>query len=104
MGISMAVARVVVGYIIDKLFAPKVALVVFLSVLFGVGLLIYGQHLALYFIAAVLMGIGIGTVSDLMACPLEQFVEKIPSFNLFLLSRRADINSRRPSPPLSPVL
>ena len=37
MGISMAVARVVVGYIIDKLFAPKVALVVFLSVLFGVG-------------------------------------------------------------------
>ena len=44
MGISMAVARVVVGYIIDKLFAPRVALVVFLSVLFGVGLLIYGQH------------------------------------------------------------
>ena len=66
MGISMAVARVVVGYIIDKLFAPKVALVVFISVLFGVGLLIYGQHLALYFIAAVLMGIGIGTESDLM--------------------------------------
>ena len=66
MGISMAVARVVVGYIIDKLFAPRVALFVFLSVLCGVCLLIYGQHLALYFIAAVLMGIGIGTESDLM--------------------------------------
>ena len=66
MGISMAVARIVVGYIIDKLFAPMVALVVFLSVLLGVGLLIYGQHLALYFIAAILMGIGIGTESDLM--------------------------------------
>ena len=66
MGISMAVARVVVGYIIDKLFAPMVALGVFLSVLIGVGLLIYGQHLSLYFIAAILMGIGIGTESDLM--------------------------------------
>ena len=66
MGISMAVARVVVGYTIDKLFAPMVAIVVFLSVLLGVGLLIYGQHLALYIIAAVLMGIGIGTESDLM--------------------------------------
>ena len=66
MGISMACARVIVGYIIDKLFAPMVALAVFLLVLVGVGLLIYGQHLTLYFIAAILMGIGIGTESDLM--------------------------------------
>ena len=66
MGISMAVARVVVGYTIDKLFAPMVALVVFLLVLTGILLLIYGQHLSLYFIAAILMGIGIGTESDLM--------------------------------------
>ena len=66
MGISMAIARVVVGYTIDKLFAPKVAFVVFFLVLSGVGLLIYGQHPALYFIAAILMGIGIGTESDLM--------------------------------------
>ena len=66
MGASMAVARIVVGYIIDKLFAPMVALVVFITVLLGVGLLIYGDHLALYFVAAVLLGIGIGTESDLM--------------------------------------
>ena len=66
MGASMAVARIVVGYIIDKLFAPKVAFVVFLTVLLGVGLLIYGDHLALYFIAAILLGFGIGTESDLM--------------------------------------
>ena len=66
MGASMAVARVVVGYIIDKLFAPKVAIVVFVTVLFGFGLLIYGDHLALYFIAAILLGFGIGTESDLM--------------------------------------
>lgn len=66
MGISMAIARVAVGYLIDKLFAPWVALVVFLLVVAGFGLLIYGQHLSLYFIAAVLMGIGIGTESDLM--------------------------------------
>ena len=51
MGMSMAVARVVVGYIIDKLFAPMVAVGVFISVLLGVGLLIYGQHLSLYIIA-----------------------------------------------------
>ena len=66
MGMSMAVARVVVGYIIDKLFAPMVAVGVFISVLLGVGLLIYGQHLSLYIIAAILMGVGIGTESDLM--------------------------------------
>lgn len=66
MGISMAVARVAVGYIIDKLFAPMVAVAVFLMVLVGIGLLIYGQHLSLYIIAAILMGIGIGTESDLM--------------------------------------
>ena len=66
MGISMAVARVAVGYIIDKLFAPMVAVAVFILVLAGVGLLIYGQHLTLYIIAAILMGIGIGTESDLM--------------------------------------
>ena len=66
MGISMAVARVVVGYVIDKLFAPRVAIIIFISVMLGLGLLIYGQHLALYFIAAILLGIGIGTESDLM--------------------------------------
>ncbi len=66
MGISMAIARVAIGYIIDKLFAPRVAFLVFLCVLFGVGLLIYGRSTELYFIAAILMGIGIGTESDLM--------------------------------------
>ena len=66
MGICMAMARIVVGYIIDTLFAPRVALVVFISVLLGVGLLIYGQHVALYFIAAILMGIGLGAEADLM--------------------------------------
>ena len=66
MGISMAVARVLIGYIVDKLFAPMVAVAVFLLVLAGVCLLIYGQHLSLYIIAAILMGVGIGTESDLM--------------------------------------
>ena len=66
MGISMLMARVLIGYIVDKLFAPMVAVAVFLLVLAGVCLLIYGQHLSLYIIAAILMGVGIGTESDLM--------------------------------------
>ena len=66
MGISMLMARVLIGYIVDKLFAPMVAVAVFILVLAGVCLLIYGQHLSLYIIAAILMGVGIGTESDLM--------------------------------------
>ena len=66
-GISMAIARICVGYILDKLFAPYVAIAVFILVLSGIGLLTYTHYVPLYFVAAMMIALGLSAEADLMA-------------------------------------
>lgn len=73
MGLSMTIARIVVGYLIDKYFAPYVAICVFILVFLGIGLLLFGDGVAICFVAAFLMGLGIGAEADLLAFLVSRY-------------------------------
>ena len=66
-GISMAVSRVVVGYVIDQLFAPAVGAVTFMLSAIGFAMIAYGGIGWPVIVGAVLLGIGIGAEFDLLA-------------------------------------
>jgi len=66
-GISIVFARVLIGYLIDRIFAPRVALVCFLLSALSLALLASGAVGATAFLAAVLAGLSIGAELDLLA-------------------------------------
>lgn len=66
-GISMAVGRICVGYVLDKLFAPYVAIGMFIMVISGIGLLTFTHYLPLYFVAGSMIALGLSAEADLMA-------------------------------------
>ncbi len=67
LGISIVVARVVIGYFIDRFFAPFVAAICFLVSAIGVSLLATGAIDTLAFVAAVFIGISMGAEMDMLA-------------------------------------
>ena len=67
LGISIVAARVIIGYIIDRFFAPFVAAICFLVAVAGVGLLATGAVGSLAFLAAVLIGFSMGAEIDMLA-------------------------------------
>ena len=66
MGIAMAVSRVLIGFLMDRLFAPKVAFIAFLLASGGLILLAFSGTSFAVFIAAFLIGLGFGAETDLM--------------------------------------
>ena len=72
-GISMAVARLVVGLLLDHFYAPRLAMVLFGLSLLGVLCLLFGNHVALYFVGAMLVGFGIGAEGDLVAYLVSRY-------------------------------
>ena len=66
-GVTIMVARVVVGYLIDRFFAPRVAMTFFLLSAVGLGLLATGTAGPAVLLATVLVGLAIGAEIDLMA-------------------------------------
>lgn len=66
-GITIVIARAVIGYLIDHFFAPRVALLFFLASAVGIAILAAGGIGAWAFLAAVLVGLSIGAELDLMA-------------------------------------
>jgi MFS family permease len=66
-GIGMASARLIVGYLLDRVFAPRLAMVVLAFAIIGVLIIAYSNYLPLYFLAAFLVGFGVGSESDLIA-------------------------------------
>ncbi len=67
LGLSIVAARVIIGYIIDRFFAPLVAAVCFLVAVIGVSLLATGAIGSLAFLAAVLIGFSMGAEIDMLA-------------------------------------
>jgi MFS family permease len=67
LGITIIFARVVIGYLIDRFFAPRVALLFFLMSAAGIGLLAVAPAGWTAFLAAVLVGLSIGAEIDLLA-------------------------------------
>jgi len=66
-GIAVMVSRVVIGYLIDRIFAPRVALVVFLLSAAGMVVLSTGNAAGFAIPAAVLLGLSMGAEIDLLA-------------------------------------
>jgi MFS family permease len=66
-GVTIIVARVVVGFLIDRIFAPRVAVVFFLLTAIGIGVLAGGAAGPWAFVAAVLIGLSMGAELDLLA-------------------------------------
>ena len=67
LGVSVVVARVVIGYIIDRFFAPFVAAGCFLVAVAGVVILATGASGPMAFFAAILIGFSMGAEIDMLA-------------------------------------
>lgn len=67
LGLALVASRVLIGYIMDRIFAPWVAVACFLLSAVGVGLLAVGAIDSLAFVAAVCIGISMGAEIDMLA-------------------------------------
>ena len=67
LGMSIVVSRVLIGFAIDRYFAPYVAVICFLLSAFGVGLLATGAVDTLALVAAVFIGLSMGAEIDMLA-------------------------------------
>ncbi|MDZ4729651.1 MAG: MFS transporter [Xanthomonadales bacterium] len=67
LGVALVASRVVIGYVMDRFFAPYVAVACFLLSAIGVSLLATGAIDSLAFFAAVCIGISMGAEIDMLA-------------------------------------
>lgn len=72
-GMSMAVARLVVGFFLDHFFAPRLAMLLFSLSLVGVMLFLFGSHISHYFMGAILVGFGMGAEGDVVAYLVSRY-------------------------------
>ncbi len=66
-GFTIMGARIVIGYLIDRVFAPTVAFLCFLLSAIGLALLAIGMSGPVSFVVAMLIGASIGAEADLLA-------------------------------------
>ena len=66
-GAAVLLGRVGTGYLLDRFFAPKVAAVFFGGAAIGISLLWMGSTAAILFVAALFVGLGLGSELDLIA-------------------------------------
>ena len=67
LGMALVASRVVIGFIIDRFFAPYVAVACFLLSSVGIGLLAFGAAGPMAFLAVVCIGISMGAEIDMLA-------------------------------------
>lgn len=72
-GAVIFVSRIGVGYLLDKFFAPRVGLIVFLCPLIAMALVGHATTVGLALASATLLGIGSGAESDLMAYLVSRY-------------------------------
>ncbi len=66
-GATVIIARVTIGYLVDRFFAPRVAIICFLLTVIGLVLLANGAMSYLAYLAAVFIGFSMGVEMDLLA-------------------------------------
>jgi MFS family permease len=67
MGATVFVSRILIGYLIDRFFAPKVALIFFALSALGFLVLYSSTSLPLMLVAAIMIGLSLGAEVDLLA-------------------------------------
>ncbi|MGE3597190.1 MAG: MFS transporter [Dehalococcoidia bacterium] len=66
-GIAILASRIAIGFLIDRIFAPRVAFVTFSLSAIGIALLAHGVPDGAAYIVAILIGVSIGAEADLLA-------------------------------------
>jgi MFS family permease len=72
-GISVAIGRVASGYLIDRIFAPRVAMLFYGASAAGLAILWSGQTRSVALIAAFLVGLGMGAETELMGYLVSRY-------------------------------
>jgi len=73
-GVSLILGRLLVGYLIDRLWAPGVASLALLMPAFACGIFAYGDStIAMYTIATLLVGVGAGAEFDIAAFLIARY-------------------------------
>jgi predicted MFS family arabinose efflux permease len=72
-GLSVVVGRVGSGYLLDRLFAPRVAMLFYGACAAGLAILWSGQARNIAMLAAFLVGLGMGSEVELMAYLLSRY-------------------------------
>lgn len=72
-GIALIAGRLIAGYLLDRLFAPRVAMIFFAAPMVGILILIGGGEIAWMLMAAVLVGLGLGAEVDLIAFLISRY-------------------------------
>ena len=67
LGSALLIGRVGTGYLLDRFFAPRVAMCIFGAVACGIALLRIGAVSGVFFLASFLIGLGMGAEVDIMA-------------------------------------
>lgn len=67
MGITVFVSRILIGYLVDRFFAPHVALIFFALSIIGFSLFLLTSSLIFLYLAAVMVGLSLGAEIDLLA-------------------------------------
>lgn len=73
-GLALIFGRLLAGYLLDKIFAPYVAFVLFVVPLVGIGLLLFTNVPALAFAATICIGLGLGAEVDLIAFLISRYL------------------------------
>jgi len=73
-GIALIVGRLIAGYLLDRLFAPYVAVAFTVLPLVGVVLLLVAVSVPTAIVAALLVGLGLGAEVDLIAFLLSRYL------------------------------
>jgi len=66
-GLTVFISRIVIGYLIDRIFAPYVAIAFFTLSAIGIGFFALGAVDGLAFLGAILVGLSLGAEVDLLA-------------------------------------
>lgn len=66
-GVMMAASRVGIGFLVDRIFAPRVAVACFTASMCGIVILLFSESILLIFVATLALGLSIGAETDLLA-------------------------------------
>jgi MFS family permease len=73
MGAAMLIGRIGTGYLLDRFFASRVAVLLFGGAALGIGLLMIGREPSIAFIGAFLVGLGLGAEVDMIAFLVSRY-------------------------------
>ncbi|GAA1668914.1 MFS transporter [Citricoccus zhacaiensis] len=76
LSLSSLFARLVVGFLLDRFYAPVIGTIIFALCAVGVYFMIMSSSIALLFLAAVLIGLGLGAEGDVAAYMCSRYFPK----------------------------